>query len=198
LLIDWLWCGVTLRTAATNGRIVHPRRYMWARRATMMMMMPSGCNSWLVQQSWLAVLPAETSGASRRNGRRRDNVTYSVHETSQRICYMPYKLTTWDLRLYFPSEVKCAADCIALKNPSPRPGLNPLSLDPVASTLTTTPWRRLVAPPGYFWRHTLVYASARRSISISSLQHSLLHCSTVTLRVKTHLPRPSHIIVDAK
>jgi hypothetical protein len=34
---------------------------------------------------------------------------------------------------------------IALKNPSPRPGLNPWSLGPVASTLTTTPPRRIIA-----------------------------------------------------
>jgi hypothetical protein len=32
---------------------------------------------------------------------------------------------------------------IALKNPSPRPGLNPRSLGPVASTLATTPPIRL-------------------------------------------------------
>jgi hypothetical protein len=32
---------------------------------------------------------------------------------------------------------------IALKNPSPQPGLNPRPLDPVASTLITTPARRL-------------------------------------------------------
>jgi hypothetical protein len=32
---------------------------------------------------------------------------------------------------------------IALKNPSPRPGLNPRPLGPVASTLTTTPSKRL-------------------------------------------------------
>jgi hypothetical protein len=33
---------------------------------------------------------------------------------------------------------------IALKNPSPRPGLNPRPLGPVVSTLTTTPPRRLM------------------------------------------------------
>jgi hypothetical protein len=33
---------------------------------------------------------------------------------------------------------------IALKNPSPRPGSNSQTLGPVASTLTTTPPRRLV------------------------------------------------------
>jgi hypothetical protein len=38
------------------------------------------------------------------------------------------------LRLYLPSEGRCAADFIAL--PSPRPGLNPRTLGPMASTLT--------------------------------------------------------------
>jgi membrane protein insertase Oxa1/YidC/SpoIIIJ len=37
---------------------------------------------------------------------------------------------------------RCAADFIALKYPSPRPGLNPRAWGPVASTLTTTPPRR--------------------------------------------------------
>jgi hypothetical protein len=44
---------------------------------------------------------------------------------------------------------------IALKNPSPRPGFNPRALGSVASTLTTTPPRRLwlrVAP----WSPTAV------------------------------------------
>jgi hypothetical protein len=35
---------------------------------------------------------------------------------------------------------------IAFKNPSPWPGWNPLPLGPVASTLTATPPRRLMAP----------------------------------------------------
>jgi hypothetical protein len=43
----------------------------------------------------------------------------------------------------------CAEDLIALKNPSPWPGLNPQSLGPVASTLTTTPPRR---PAVYYFR----------------------------------------------
>jgi hypothetical protein len=39
----------------------------------MVMIMPAGNNSSLVIQSSLTVLPAETSGASRRNGRRSEN-----------------------------------------------------------------------------------------------------------------------------
>jgi hypothetical protein len=40
------------------------------------MMMPAGNNSRLVHQSSLAVLPAETSGASRRNELRSENLVY--------------------------------------------------------------------------------------------------------------------------
>jgi hypothetical protein len=47
--------------------------------------------------------------------------------------------TTWDRRLYFPSEGRRAADFITLKIHRPRPGLNPRTLGPVASTLTTRP-----------------------------------------------------------
>jgi hypothetical protein len=38
---------------------------------------------------------------------------------------------------------RCAAEFIAVKNPLPWSGSNPQSLGPVASTLTTTPRRRL-------------------------------------------------------
>jgi hypothetical protein len=42
-----------------------------------------------------------------------------------------------------PSEERCAADFIALKNPSARSDLNARPLGPVASKLTTIPPRRL-------------------------------------------------------
>jgi hypothetical protein len=51
------------------------------------------------------------------------------------------KSTTWDRRLYFPSEGRRATDFITLKIHRPRPGLNPRTLGPVASTLTTRPPR---------------------------------------------------------
>jgi hypothetical protein len=79
--VDWLtdYDGVRLclRTATTNGPTVHSPGDR-ARRATVMMMMmiPAGDNSWLVHHSSLAVLPAETSGENRRNGRRSENFTY--------------------------------------------------------------------------------------------------------------------------
>jgi hypothetical protein len=40
------------------------------------MMMPAGDNLLLVHQSSLAILPAETSGARRRNGGRSENFAY--------------------------------------------------------------------------------------------------------------------------
>jgi hypothetical protein len=46
------------------------------------------------------------------------------------------KSTTWDRRLYFTSEGRRTTDFITLKIHRPRPGLNPRTLGPVASTLT--------------------------------------------------------------
>jgi hypothetical protein len=48
-LIDCDGVRLCLRTAATNGPIVHPSGDMWSWRAiVMMMMMPAGDNSWLI------------------------------------------------------------------------------------------------------------------------------------------------------
>jgi hypothetical protein len=55
---------------------------------------------------------------------------------------MQLYLTTWDLRLYFRYEERCVANFIALKNPSPRSGLNTRPSGPGASTLTSIPPRR--------------------------------------------------------
>jgi hypothetical protein len=51
--------------------------------------MTAGDNAWLVYQSSLAVLPPETSRASRRNGRMNEDFAYSVYLIRQRIFYMP-------------------------------------------------------------------------------------------------------------
>jgi hypothetical protein len=70
--IGWLWWAETVsQNCDTNGPIVHPTGDMWAWR-TMVKMIPAGDKSWLIHRSSLAVLPAETSGASRRNGRSED------------------------------------------------------------------------------------------------------------------------------
>jgi hypothetical protein len=78
-LIDWLIdygaLGLCLETAATNGHIVHPLADMWSWIA-LVVMTPAGDNTWLVHQSSLVVLPAETSEANRRNERRSENSAY--------------------------------------------------------------------------------------------------------------------------
>jgi hypothetical protein len=48
-------------------------------------------------------------GTSGRNGRRSEIYAYSVSEIRQRIFNVQLRLTTWDWRLYFPFEGRCAA-----------------------------------------------------------------------------------------
>jgi hypothetical protein len=87
---DWLIDYDGVRLTSQNGGhhwpIVRPPRVCEWRAVVMML---AGENSRLVYQSSLAVLPAETSGASRRNGRRNENFAYSVSLIRQRIFYMP-------------------------------------------------------------------------------------------------------------
>jgi hypothetical protein len=129
------------------------------------MMLPAGNNSWLVHYSSLVVLRAETSGESRRNGRRSENFAY------QYLKYLRRSLTCRKILRHgtsgFTSHPKEGVlwIFIALKNPSPRPALNPRPLVLVASTLTTTPprWHKetharlpsffslLVQRPRFYW-----------------------------------------------
>jgi hypothetical protein len=104
-LIDYTGWDWRLRTAASTGLLFIPLVNV---SVGAVVMIPTGDNSWLVSQSSLAVLAAETSGVSGRNGRRSENFAYSV--SFIRILYTPYILTTWDSRLYFPSKGRCAAD----------------------------------------------------------------------------------------
>ena len=56
------------------------------------------------------------------------------------------KFTTWDRRLYFPSEGRRAEDFFARKIRRLRPGLNPRTRVPKASTLTSRPPKPLILP----------------------------------------------------
>jgi hypothetical protein len=131
-----------LRTAATNGPIVHPLGDMRTWRA-MVVMMSAGDNSWFIHQSSLVVLPAETSGANRRNGQRSENFTYQ-HLKYQRGFLTCHKIL-WHGTSSFTSHSKVGMlqIFIALKNPSPWPDLNPRPLGPVSRTITITPLSRL-------------------------------------------------------
>jgi hypothetical protein len=140
--IDYDGVRLCLRTAAANGPIVHLLCDMWAWNA-MVVMMPAGDNSWLVHQSSLAVPPAETSGESRRSGRRSENFT------NQYLKYLKGSLTYRKILRQgtsgFISRTKedVLRFFIALKNPSPFQVRTRNVWVHLASTLTTTPPRRL-------------------------------------------------------
>jgi hypothetical protein len=104
-LFDYDGVRLCLRTAATSGFIVHPPGDIWARRA-MVVMIPAGDTSWLVHQSFLAVLPAETSATSRTNVRRSENFAYLYlkYLTGSLTCRKILRHGTFPL--YFPSERK--------------------------------------------------------------------------------------------
>ena len=49
------------------------------------------------------------------------------------------KSTTWDRRLYFPSEGRCAEDFFALKNPTASEGFEPANLGTKGQHVTSRP-----------------------------------------------------------
>jgi hypothetical protein len=141
-LNDWLcrW-GETISQNCGHQRAYCSSPGWYMSMESYVMMMPTGDNSWLVHQSSFAVLPAETYGASRRNGRRSENFAYRYLKCLKGSLKCR-KILRPSLFTSHPRG-RCAADFIALQNPSPRPGLNPRPVGPVASTLTTTPPRCL-------------------------------------------------------
>jgi hypothetical protein len=88
-----------------------------------------GGNSWLVYQSSLVVLPAEKSGASRRNGRRSENFAFSVSFIRQRIFNMPYNLTDMGLPALLPIRRKVYCGF-----------LSPLKIHRLSRVWTRDPW----------------------------------------------------------
>jgi hypothetical protein len=142
-LIDYDGARLCLRTVATNGPIVHAPDGMWVWRA-MVIMMPAGDN------------PDSSTRALWQSYQQRHLGQVGGMDKRVRVLHIQY------LR-YLKGSLTCSK-CdngtfgftshlregvlwifIALKNPSPWPGLNPRPLGPVASTLTTTPlrWRGL-------------------------------------------------------
>jgi hypothetical protein len=131
-----------------------------------MTMLLGGKNSWLVHQSSLAVLQAETSRANRRNGRRSENFAY------QYLKYLKGSLTCRKMLRHgtsgFISHPKegVLLIFIAIKNPSPRSRLNPRPLGPVAITLTTTPQRRPKLVVGQIVKNFPAIYETRRFITV--------------------------------
>jgi hypothetical protein len=123
-----------LWTTATKGLLLSPGWDMNMENHGEMM--PAGEN-WLVHQSSLAILPAESSGRNMMNGRKEWEFSLV------RISFTPasdflHAMNGISGFTSHPKEVVLRIS-VALKNLSPRPGLNPWRLGPVAETLTTTP-----------------------------------------------------------
>jgi hypothetical protein len=139
LWTDWLWWGNTMSQNCGHQRA--PTGNMWTWTATVMMM-PAVDNSWLIHHSYVAVLPAGTAGASRRNGRRSENFAY------QYLKYLKGSFICRKILRHGPSGFTSHPKegvlwiFILFKSPSPQPGLNPQPFGPVASTLTITPPRQ--------------------------------------------------------
>jgi hypothetical protein len=116
-----LWMNETM-----SQNCSHKRAYCsfpgntWAWRM-IVMMMPAGDNSWLVYQSSLVVLPADTSGESRRNGWRSEDFVcqYLKHLKEFLTCRKILGHGTSGFTSH-PKEGVLRI-FIALKNPSPRP-----------------------------------------------------------------------------
>jgi hypothetical protein len=106
------------------------------------MVMPAGDKSWLVYQSLLVVLPAErhpkrVGGIDK--GMRILHIQYLWYVSRSFTCCKILQHGTSGFTSYPKEGVLWIF--IALKNLSPRLGLNPRPLGPVAGTLTTTPLR---------------------------------------------------------
>jgi hypothetical protein len=86
----------------------------------------------------------DISRASGRVGEGNENLVYPSRGTSKRsfTCHKILRHGTYSFTSH-PKEGVLRI-FIALKNPLPWPGSNPQPLGPVASTLTTTPPRRLL------------------------------------------------------
>jgi hypothetical protein len=138
ILIDWLWWGET--DISELQPIVYPRVNV------------SGELWWW--WCWLGITPDLSTRAHWQLYQQRHLKRVGGMDEGMRILRIQY---LWYVSRFFTcrkvlqhgaSGFTCHLKVgvlwifIALKNPSPRPGLNPWPLGPVASTLTTTPPRQ--------------------------------------------------------
>jgi hypothetical protein len=103
-------------------------------------------NNWFVQQSSQIILPAEPSG-SKEAKRTKRMITLALwgshlHTLKE---FLTYSKILWHEGDGFPSLSTEGVQLIfiALKNPSPRPGMIPGTLGLISGTLTITPLRLL-------------------------------------------------------
>jgi hypothetical protein len=94
-------------------------------------------NSWSVHQSSLAILPTSSSSKSERTWRRKLRIWSSKYLCSYFVViFTCYKISHVTGGFTSPPKERVLRILITLKNPLPRPGLNPRTLDPVARMIT--------------------------------------------------------------
>jgi len=96
-----------------------------------------------------------------------------------------HKATTWDRRLYFPSEERRAEDFFALKTRRLRLGANPLTWVPKASTLPIDHRSRLCT---YIYIYIYMYIYIHICVciavlSVTQLWYYLFVCMRVNFRI---------------
>jgi hypothetical protein len=168
-LVDWLWVKLTSQNCSLYRPTVHPR--VIAMRIMVwwywLGLPPNSSTRVLWQPPVLSGGPVsrDISGASRRMGERNENLVYlSLWDFKRSLpCHKILQHGTSGFTFYLKEGVRQIF--IALKNPLPWQGLNPQPLDPVASTLTTTPPRWCGCPD-------FLYARAGDASS-KALQNSL-------------------------
>jgi hypothetical protein len=122
--------------AATSGPIVHLP-------GDICEVIMSTEKNWFIHQNSLAILPAESSGRKQEEWVK--GVRFCLCEVYHSTCkwFFTCHKILWHWASGFTSPLKegMLRIFVALKYPSPRLGLNPRTLGPVASTPTITPLR---------------------------------------------------------
>jgi hypothetical protein len=134
-----------LWTATTKGPIVHPPGDIWACRTTV----EWSCRQRKTTDSPTRVLWYSYQQSHLVASRRKAKGNYEFWLAKYFCLYLQVIFTYREILRHgtsgftYPRKEGVLRIFIVLQNPSPRPGLNPRILGPIASTLTITPLRRL-------------------------------------------------------
>jgi hypothetical protein len=133
-----------LWTAATNGPIVYPPGDMWEWKTMVEWCRQRKTPDSSTRALWQAFQQSYLV-ATRRNGRRGWWIWLCEVFCSYLQVFITCHNILHGLRLYFSANEVMLRICIALKNPSARPCLNPVILGLMTSPGTTPPPRRVLS-----------------------------------------------------
>ena len=93
-----------------------------------------------------------------------------------------HKSTTWDKRLYSPSEGRRAEDFFALKNPTASAGFEPANLDTKGQHATSRPPKPLMWTVFIWFRWEVCVGRCQHSTGLYALEHFLADRPVVQLK----------------